>query len=271
MSIIDVLDKFTDAVAHIEGSRQSLTCAAGFERARLIEQQQRATDLGREGKPVELGSGFFKCASTGRVVFYAFTAATIEDQLEELIRRTNRQLQWLLVEVFESFEEFARGAASWGGFPHLRKPFPILNEFNRRFSRLASLESTNALDANLRLVVGIVCEMRNRIVHERGKVTDRNEFARKVLRDAGPLTGNVVAPERFIGDHLVLRSDGAIWLMNLPAEPQGMYHDQFGFWCDRLLGYAHAISVALEPTLHTRRISPPKPADTRDALDSGGR
>ena len=139
--------------------------------------------------------------------------------MRQVVRQKNRQYGWLLVEAYEEFEDFLERIYAWlgkhdwqawrlGEFGNVRhaelslQPFSwyleavkrkfaqdpkaILARLRELYPRLAEIEErAKPLERNLRLRVELIANLRHKIVHARGTVSDRDGFVEHVLTKCG--------------------------------------------------------------------------------------
>ncbi len=269
------------AIADIEVYRKSVESSADREYSHLLQQKENAANSGLNGA-IALHSMFFQDATSGQPVFYGFRDIAIDQAILNLVRHTNRQHQWFLAEAYELFEEFVKHAYAFMGMNDPTRwplrdfggiqwdevqcknyqwflaqarakkeaPLSMLRQFRKVLPRMASVEPNNRYDCDLQVAVTLVGQMRHRIVHAKGIVSDRKAFAEEVLKKLG-YSGAGMAPHLdFIEKTLLVNTeDGAIYLLNIPAQdstpPFRFHYDVLNKLIRFLLIYAHQVYLSL--------------------------
>lgn len=284
MSSLEIQQAYTvltESAALVEQERGLVKSLAHREFQHLLEQKDRAKAAGIEGGPV-LQSMFFRDMSARKPVFYGFKDPSYDQLISGLAISHNRQYQWLLAEAYELFEDFlvdAYGCGSamlpdvWspqdlkavGNFVGqgvdwwvlqargLRRPpsAKIILERLRLVPGVRDLEQTNAHEIDFKLALLMVDRMRHVIVHNRGRVENKETFAAAILADAGMLAGGKPKPAdaAFIGQYFGDgKLDTTILLLEHPLPPKGPFHMHVDMWGDLLglmLSYAHMLSQRL--------------------------
>lgn len=281
MTIEEIFSSYTDRVAEVQQFRWLTEGAANEEYQALLKRAESARSSATEAQMVSIQAVRFRSASTGQKLLYGFHQLTIEDRLAALVRHTNRQHQWFLVEAYELFEEFLKrayalmgatdptrwtskdldklspeNAAAMGFDWFLSRarakadlPQSILRQFGLAYPQLKVVESRNRLDVDLVVAANLLAQMRHHIVHTRGVVADRQKFVDKVLRKVGLCGAGLEKPSEFINSQLLLDDDGVIYLLKVrdreAPEPLRVHYDVFDGLTNYLLAYAREISVAL--------------------------
>lgn len=281
MNIEEIFSAYTDKVADVHRFRW-LTEGAADERLRaLLEWKQKREAAGTTDGFVSTQAVRFPLALTGRKVLYGFHQLTVDDQVSALVRHTNRQHQWFLVEAYELFEEFLKHAYALSGFQDPTRwsskdlggldsaqasgmsfdwflarartktslPRTALQPLRTAFPRLVEVESKNAFETDLYVSANLLAHMRHQIVHARGMIGDRRKFAEKVLDKLGFSGATMEAHIESVANGLLLDNQGAIYLMKVPdsdsPQPLHVRYDIFSGLTDLLLSYAREIAVAL--------------------------
>ena len=160
----------------------------------------------------------FRDPESGDYVKYGAAVSRTKDRAKQVVRQQDRQYGWLLVEAYEEFEDFLERTYAWlgkhdwqawrlGEFGNIRyaelseRPFPwyletvrhgfaqnprkILNRLRNLYPNLADTEARNKLGRNLRLSVELIANLRHKIVHARGRISDKNDFVKDVITQCG--------------------------------------------------------------------------------------
>jgi len=129
----------------------------------------------------------------------------------------------------------------------------ISERFREKFPQLRRLEAYNKLKINLRLAIVLTENLRHAIVHNKGIVSDKGEFIKKVLKDAS-LHKNQKLLERHVefiktffrsGEH-----ENTIHLLEIPIDlrsPWDNHVDIFEDLSNLLMAYALVIVECLDP------------------------
>lgn len=280
VTILEIFRNFTTAIADMEVYRNSIKSAADTEYTRLQQQKQNIAGSGLNGT-IALHNMFFREATSGQPVFYGFRDIDIDQAILNLIRHTNRQHQWFLVEAYELFEEFVKYAYAFMGMTDpkrwrprdygvipseevrtrdyqwfleqtraIRDPLTILRQFKKVLPRMASVERDNQNNCDLLVAVNLVGHMRHLIVHAKGIVRDKRAFAEKIVRELGYSGSGMASHLEFIEQTLWVGSeDRVIHLLNVPAPdsipPFRFQYDILNELIRYLLIYAHQVYLSL--------------------------
>ena len=221
MDLDDILKTFRDRVVELEQFRTVAEETTKQEFARYADYVRAEADSADDDLPHYMSSESmaFYDPESGLYTRYGITESGAEDRMRQLVRQKNRQYGWLLVEAYEEFEDFLERTYAWlgkhdwqawrlGEFGNVRhadlsrKPFTwYLEAVKRKFAqdpkailarlrdlypRLAQIEErTKPLNRNLRLQVELTANLRHKIVHARGTISDRNGFVEHVLTRCG--------------------------------------------------------------------------------------
>lgn len=286
MKISDTFDAYTAEVASIHSYRVAVQNAADREFAHLKDQETRLQQASLSASQiVGMQNLSFRTADTGMHHFYGFKDSTVQAQIDELVHRTNRQFQWLLAEAYELFEDFVEnayacaalenrnlwplrdfGALTLDQLPSVTfdvllkrakskkdKPRSLLHPLREKLPRMKVLESRNSLNANLWLKINFIEKLRHHIVHTRGAVMDKQQFAKDLL-DKVELHNNGKPEKEYL--ELIdayVRPDGDVHVVRLldvalsSDGPFAVHLDMFGDLSDGLLAYAHLLTTCLAP------------------------
>lgn len=284
MKISDAFDAYTADVASVHSYRAAIQKAADREFVHLKEQETRGQHA---NQIVSMQNLCFRTADTGSNHFYAFKDITIQAQIDALVRRTNRQYQWLLAEAYELFEDFLENAYACAALENknlwpLRdfgvltfdelasvtfdklleqakskkgKPQSLLLPLREKLQRIRDLETRNCLNANLWFKINFIEKLRHHIVHTRGAVADKKQFAKDLLSKMGLY--NCGKPEKeylaLIDAYVQPDGDGdahVVRLLNVPLPAEGpfaVHLDLFNDLSDGLLAYAHLLTTCFAP------------------------
>lgn len=271
----------TEAAALVEEERRLVKSLIHREFEHLAEQKERAKAAGITGGPVVQSMSFGDMRQR-RHVFYGYKDPSYDQVISSLAVSHNRQYQWLLAEAFELFEDFlvdaygcagaldpatwtsqdlraigvhaGQGPAWWVAQARGLRRAPsakIVLERLRLLPGVRELEEDNAHEIDYKIALLMIERMRHVIVHNRGRVASKDEFATAILSDAGALSGGKPKPEdaAFVGQYF---GDGrlntTILLLEHHLPPKGPVRQHIDMW-DELLGwmlsYAHMLTTRL--------------------------
>lgn len=231
MQIGESFDTFRDRLGEVELFRKVANETTQKELARFADLARADADNPLKDGLSHFTSSqamSFVDPETGFLTAYDHRESLVEDRLHQLIRQKNRQYGWLLVEAYEEFEDYLERTYAWlgkhdwtawrlGEFGNVRhpelqsKPFDwyldavkrkfagdpkaILNRLRNLDPRFASIEVRNKRRRNLRVSIELIASLRHRIVHTRGRISDRNGFIECVLKKAGAWGDGQPKPE----------------------------------------------------------------------------
>ena len=221
MDIDEILSNFRDRVVEMEQYRNVVKETTRQEVTRFAEFVRAEADDPEDDPPryMSLESMGFYDPESGLYTRYGKTDSGAKDRIQQLVKHKNRQYGWLLVEAYEEFEDFLERTYAWlgkhdwrawrlGEFGNVRhaelsrRPFSwyleavkrkfaqdpkaILGRMRSLYPRLAEIEErAKPLNRNLRLYVELIANLRHKIVHARGAISDRNGFVEHVLTRCG--------------------------------------------------------------------------------------
>lgn len=293
MTILDIFRNFTMAIADIEVYRNSVESAADREYSHLLQQKEYIAKSGLIST-IALQNMFFQDATSGRPVFYGFCDIAVDQAILNLIRHTNRQHQWFLVEAYELFEEFIKHAYAFMGMTDITR-WPLCDlggirldearnkdyqwflkqartkkdslsmprQFRKVLPRMALIERNNRYNCDLQVAVTLVGQMRHQIVHAKGIVLDKKGFAEKIVKKLG-YSGLSMTPHlEFIKQTLLVGSeDGVIHLLKVPTLDSTatfrFHYDIFNEIIRYLLVYAHQVFLSLGGPFNEKLASIPQ-------------
>lgn len=286
MKISDAFDAYTADVASVHSYRAAIQKAAEREFVHLKEQESRWKQENLSpSQIVGMQNLYFRTADTGGYHSYAFKDITIKAQIDALVRQTNRQYQWLLAEAYELFEDFLENAYACAALENrslwpLRdfgaltydeltsvtfdklleqakskkdKPQSLLNPLREKLLRMKALETRNCLNANLWFKINFIEKLRHHIVHTRGAVADKQQFAKDLLTKIGLYNNGKPEKEYLELIDTYIRQDGDAHVIRLldvalPAEgPFAMHLAIFDDLSDGLLAYSHLLTTCFSP------------------------
>lgn len=126
----------------------------------------------------------------------------------------------------------------------------MLRQFRDVLPRMSHVEINNNQGCNLLVAVTLVGHMRHRIVHAGGVINDKPKFAQDIVGKLG-YSGSAMAKHiAFVEQTLLVnKSDGAIYLLNVPAPGSNsfvrIHYNILDDLVRYLLLYAHQLYLSL--------------------------
>ena len=219
MEIDEIFNTFCLRVAEIELYRSVAKDTTRPVVKRLDEIAQTEADrTGDISLPCSVQSMRFRDPESGEYVNYGTAVSRVEERAKQVVRQQDRQYGWLLVEAYEEFEDFLERSYAWlgrhdwqawrlGEFGSIRhaelseqpslwyletvrrkfaqNPRKILDRLRDLYPGLADSEARNKLSRNLRLSVELIANLRHKIVHARGRISNKNGFVKDVITQCG--------------------------------------------------------------------------------------
>ena len=281
MTFTEIFEWYCDRAAAVQEALRAVRAEADIEYGRLVEHDKRRDAVGMPVcQVVSMQNMSFKTAANGSHFLYKFRQHSISEQIDSLVKRTNRHYQWLLVEAYENFEdflEFSYAAAAVVDRNHWpdsdygsigaddlksvtfeglldqarmkgKKPQSFLNQLRIRLPLMQRFEAENAINVNLWFCVNLIEKLRHHIVHTRGIVASSKNFKRQILEKCG-LNNNGRPDKKYLEwiEMYVHKDDSAhvihLLEVSLPAEgPINWYMNKFDELSNSLLAYAHLIA-----------------------------
>ncbi len=301
MEIAEIFARYTNAVSQIYLYQSAVKTNAKKELEQLVMYERSLEEIPElKGVPLSAHNMFFLSAENGKPYFFAYKESSLEDKKKAVVLHKNKQYQWLLAEVYELFEDFIEEAYALAGYKDKNfwnltdygnisisdipsknfewyrarteakreKPQSILNHFRSKLPRISRTEKNNHFDVNLRLAITLVEQLRHIIVHNRGVVSNREEFIADVFKELGlSEKGKAARRDREFIESFFGHGEyaGTILLLEIPTNP-GMpfevHIDIFESLSRYLLAYAHLVKESLET--HISNLG----ADADDESDS---
>ena len=221
MELDEIFNTFRQRVVEFELFRTVVKETTRQELSRFAELARAEADQTGDDLPHYMSSesmGFYDPES-GVYTRYGVAESRAEDRIQQIVKQKNRQYGWLLVEAYEEFEDFLERTYAWLGMHDWRawrlgefgnilhtelshQPFSwyleavkrkfaqdpkaILSRLRSIYPRLAEIEAhAQPMDRNLRLYVELIANLRHKIVHARGTISDRIGFVEQVLTKCG--------------------------------------------------------------------------------------
>jgi hypothetical protein len=191
-----------------ENSKRELEALAQYSQ-RLQERPEL------EQFPTTINNMFFISAKTGEPVFFGHKKSTLNDRINAVFFHKNKQYQWLLAEAYEQFEDAIEGAYAYLGYKD-RNIWPlsdygnvtldeladkdftwflqllknkdikkIINTLRNKYPQIMDIEENNKLNINLRFLLTTIKFIRHIIVHNGGRVGDKDKFIKEIFTESG--------------------------------------------------------------------------------------
>lgn len=219
-------EDYADRMAEIELFQRATKDVASSEWKELVRYAEQVKNYPADAQSlsVSLHNMTFREARTGHLSVYRHRSIDIDTKQLNILRRKNRQYQWLLAEAYEEFEDYINKMYAYCGFVDSdfwplcdygsialsdlkTKTFPwfieqskqkkgsphsTLARFRERFPELRAVEAKNAFEVHLALALSLIEKLRHIIVHNGGKAFNKRRFIEIVAKQAGVYNnGNV--------------------------------------------------------------------------------
>lgn len=290
MTIEDIFNEFSDRVIAINYSQRETRSASDDEIRRLCElEEMQANDASTRDLLISFHRFYFCDVRDGAHKFLNRKDNSVGDRIKYAIERKNRRYQWLLVELYEAFEDYLEDAYAFSGYLDVNfwplrdygdafledidekeylwfrervrqkkdKPSSLIRVFRSKLTGISNFEVENKRNVDLRLVLVLIEFLRHVIVHSGGVVQDRDKFIKKVMEKAGLCKNgsvdekNIALVEMFFGAKEYCNT---VRVLELSGESMGPINRQisvFGFVSDCLVSYAYMIFESL--SAHEKR------------------
>ena len=279
-------ERLLTAFADIELIERSLRDHTKERYRSLFENSERLQSEGLESLDASHHNMTFRSLAEGRTIFYRALSRDSKQLRSDLLVHQNKQYQWLLADAYEWFADYIEFAYAAGGhaITTLWRPFELrklqeahganpsldeylefsansretgdvfekLNRFRTVFKTFRAAEERNLNYRSTRFVLVLVEMLRHVIVHNSGRVRDKQAFIERTLSRAGAsLTGKdgsvfVAQINHFLA---TLHGESVVHLLDVRStEIPGAYASRIGVLLDLLLAYANFIhSEILSP------------------------
>ena len=190
-----------------------------YQRDANIMANQKLSQLKEYDGFFDGNNMFFRNAEDGNLMPFGHITRNLEDLKKSIILHKNRQYQFFLAEAYEAFGDFVKDVYAYAGYidKHLwsndskcispaeinensfeffrkkvetlnykkSKTRGILNRLKESFPEISKLEKENRLNINLWLVIILIEKIRHIVVHNSGKVSDKQDFIDQIFEDSG--------------------------------------------------------------------------------------
>lgn len=218
MELKNILDLFYKDMSQIQLYKSAMKELTKKEINKLYKEKEL---LEKKQFPLEVPTSFQNMAFTnpinGKAVFYGKSEKTIDEKITSVFLHRNKQYCWLFAEAYELFEDFIQNVYAFLGRKDINnwplkdfgnetyndlieKPFKwyvekakkknnipdsIINRLKKLYPDLDEKLKNNKLNVNLDLVINLIQSLRHIIVHNSGKVVDKDNFIDNVLKNSG--------------------------------------------------------------------------------------
>lgn len=213
-----IFDNFMVKVSKIEIVKNSMNTYSKNELEKL-SLQKKNIDFNPELKDFVSRMDFFDILEidSGKHLRYNIEESKIEELIGKVFLYKNKQYQWLLAELFELFKDYLEEMYALIGFKSIESwplkdfgnvyieelkkkdfdyflsqaknkkdsPSSILNRIRELFPNYKELEVNNILNKDFKIDLAMIEFFRHIIVHEGGKVKDRDIAIEKILKKVG--------------------------------------------------------------------------------------
>lgn len=267
---------YTERMAEIELFQRATKDIASAEWKELIRYADQVKNYpDGQSLSVSLHNMTFREARTGHLSVYRHRSLDLDTRQINILRRKNRQYQWLLAEAYEEFEDYIHNLYAYCGFVNCdfwplcdygsitlsdlkTKTFPwyveqskkkkgaphsTLARFREKFPGLQPIEAKNAFEVNLALAITLIEKLRHIIVHNGGKAFNKRKFIEIVAKQAGVYNNGNVSEEAegfinqfFGGDEY----ENAVALLEIQIRPELPFENyicRFGQLTNYLMAY----------------------------------
>lgn len=181
--------------------------------AEKLKEREDIDPIIKEFNHVELRRFTYMNPYTGQRDIFDFKKTNLDEQLSNLYLYQNRQYQWLLVEVYEFFEDYIEWLYACIGFLNnsfwvasdfgdisiseikekdlnwfhskavikKKAPHSILGRFRLKVPQISKMELVNTNNTNYRLAITLIEHFRHIIVHHNGNFRNKDDFIKVVL------------------------------------------------------------------------------------------
>jgi len=218
MELNDILDLFYKDMSQIQLYKNAMKELTKKEIEKLSNEKEL---LKKQNFPLEVPTSFQNMAFTnpisGKAVFYGKSEKTIDKKITSVFLHRNKQYCWLFAEAYELFENFIQNIYAFLGQKDINnwllsdfgnetydnlaeKPFnwyvekankknnipkSIINRLKKLYPDLDGKLKNNALSVNLDLIIVLIQDLRHNIVHNSGKVFNKDSFIDGILKNSG--------------------------------------------------------------------------------------
>ncbi|WP_285334608.1 hypothetical protein [Vibrio parahaemolyticus] len=208
-----ILIKFNEKVV----SANSFQCSLDNTTTTQLKDLYKAKESTNEGdlsRLISVNNLIVSHMTSGEDFYVGATTHTIESKINSLWLQHNRQNQWILAEVYESFEIFltelyaflghanvgvwkeselpkASGSLNLDVYTELIKskritPRKIMNQLSQVIPNLKQAELRNCFkNINIRFAISVIENFRHLIVHKHGEIENKEAFVQKVIKESG--------------------------------------------------------------------------------------
>ncbi|MCF5684917.1 hypothetical protein [Pseudomonas sp. PA-1-3F] len=251
-----------------------------LENLHEAKKREALQDSPYENIPRSINRMFFYSAKTNELLSYGKKAQNIDDQINFELQHRNKQYQWILAEAYEIFEDYIEELYADIGFRdknfwplsdygaltlheiyklnnewHLNytkerkknKPSSILIQFRKKLGDLEKLEKTNCQNVNFRFAITFIEKLRHAIVHNNGRIDNKEKFIEKTLNESNINTPEKEKYRNTINSYIPPSNDNLIKLLERAGHPDipFSYNDTLEEIIKVLVTYAHLLADCL--------------------------
>lgn len=211
--IQSILIKFNEKVVSANSFQLSLDSTTTAQLKDLYEAKE-STNEDNLNRLISVNNLIGAHMISGKDFCVGTTLHTIESKINALWLQHNRQNQWILAEVYESFEIFLTDLYAVLGYANLGiwkenelpkdiesldldaftkqikekriMPRKIINQLSQTIPLLKQAESDNSFkNINTRFLISVIENFRHVIVHKHGEIDNKDAFVKKVIKESG--------------------------------------------------------------------------------------
>lgn len=255
----------------------------------IINETENLDPLIKEYNGIDFKQFSFMSPYTGTKQVFAFKRTTIDEHLNNLTVYQNRQYQWILVEVYEFFEDYIEWVYACIGFirnsfwigsdfgdisiseiknkdlnwfhsksvSKKKAPHSILERFRHVVPNVSHIEIYNRNNTNYRLAITLVEHFRHIIVHYGGNFKNKDEFIKTVLNKANIGNNTREAALSYINQFTGAIDDmDTILLLDAPLMGGVMFFERLNKLIEAIVSYAFLLNKELTAYLEQDALQP---------------
>lgn len=210
--IEQALAKFNDRVVSANYFQSVIDATISAQLADLYKMKKGAKSYDND-RLISVHNFTVPHLKTGEIFYVGSTTHTIDTKINDLWMQHNRQNQWLLAEIYESFETFIfelYAISGYAGVPIWKKDdLPqgeknlddyfrqienkrtitskyIMGQLAINIPEIKKVEMKNTFrDINIRFAIRLIANFRHLIVHKHGIIDDKEALISKVIKESG--------------------------------------------------------------------------------------
>lgn len=214
--VLDALNAYKNKMIDASQLRRAINQRFSSELRALRAEKDRVDSFESEELPRSMNNMFYYSLRTGNATAYGAKHLFLSDQISAAHLHRNRHYQWVLAEAYEGFEDFLESIYAAVGFAdpdfwvpsefkpawnvdpatqnyewHVEqvkykknKPRSILVSFRNAFKELRDIEVSNKCAIHAPFEISLISKLRHLIVHNAGRVENKDEVIRRALTEA---------------------------------------------------------------------------------------